>query len=175
MMRTENKRTDAMRIKRYGSSAGFRFQVLVPRRLAAVCNQCPWCLSTCSAKRSAWPPHAGNQICMGKRSSAVFQNTRPRRPHSTTHPESAKMLRSAVLQNTQQPVLAARPRPKQEAELGERISEYTRETTRAHHIQARQKSLEWVQWNPCKQHIVPPLPVLDSNLESFRWLSHKMT
>ena len=133
------------------------------------------CLRTCSAKRLAWPPHAGNQLCMGKRISAVFQNTRPWRPQSTTRPASAKKFKSAVLQNTKQPVLAARPRPQQEAELGERISEYTRETTRAHHRQSRQKSLELVQRNPCKQHIVLPLPVLDSNLESFRWLSHKMT
>ena len=99
----------------------------------------------------------------------MFQNTRLWRPHSTTRPASANKFKSAVLQNTQQPVLAARPRPKQEAELGKRISEYTRETTRAHHIQSRQKSLELaVQRNPGKQQIVLPFPVLDSNLESVR-------
>ena len=99
----------------------------------------------------------------------MFQNTRPWRPESTTRPALAKKFKSAVLQNTQQPVLAARSHPKQEAELGERISEYTRETTRVHHTQPRQKSLELaVQRNPCKQQIVLSLPVLDSNLESVR-------
>ena len=93
-------------------------------------------LRRCSARRLAWPLHDGNQISMVKRSRTV-------------------------LQNTPQPALAARPRLMECAELGERMSEYTRETTRVHLRQARQtKGLDVAQPDPKPQ--------------SFRCLIHKV-
>ena len=112
---------------------------------------------------------------MVQRSRVGFQHTWPQRLYSAIHPETAKKVRSAVLQNAHQPALAARPRLMEEAELGERMSEYTRETRRVHLIQARQQGLDLVQRNPCKQQIVLRCSVPGPKPQSVRCPLHKMT